>query len=75
MSVGALIRLALGLLKLVNWITARIDQAEWQRLGYDKALAETLVEFNHNLGVADTAVKTANEATPKERKDILEGDI
>lgn len=75
MSIGTLIQLALAMMRLASWITGRIDRAEWERSGFDKAMAELARELLRNVGLADEAVKQATAATPKQRKDILEGDL
>jgi hypothetical protein len=75
MSLSTAFSFVMLALKLANWITSRINRAEWQRLGYNQAAAEQLRELQMTLGIADEAVKAANSATPKQRKDILEGDL
>ena len=75
MSLSTAFSFVMLALKLANWITSRIDRAEWQRLGYNQAAAEQMLELQKNLGIADEAVKAAQSATPEQRKDILEGDL
>jgi hypothetical protein len=75
MSIGTLIQLALGVLRLGLWITARIDRAEWQRSGHAAAVADMTAAMQRNVGIADAAVRQADAATPQQRKDILESDL
>jgi hypothetical protein len=70
-----MIQLALAFLRLANWITTRIDRAEWRRQGFDEAVAAQMRELQKSLGIADETAKTANAATPAQRKAILEGDL
>lgn len=75
MSVGNIIKLALALVRLVNWLTSRVDRREWEKSGYRKAMNEQLKEMMKNIGIADAAVKEADSATPEKRREILESDI
>jgi hypothetical protein len=66
-----LIQLALGFLKLANWIAAKVDQAQWKRLGYEEAMRDQLVAFKATVGVAETAALDAAKMTPEERRKLL----
>lgn len=75
MSATALIQLALNIFRFANWVAAQVNQAEWKRLGKLEAAQEQAEIWKKTIGLADKAVTTAQKATPKERKDILEQDI
>lgn len=71
MSAASMIQLALGLLRLVGWITRKVDQAEWTRAGYDKAMAEEMAAIRGSVGAAEAALVEAANATPAERRKSL----
>lgn len=75
MSIKTIIQLALGFMRLANWMASRVDRAEWKRSGYNEAAAEYAVEWRHTVGIADNAVAEANSATPAGLKAILESDL
>ena len=75
MQISSLIQLALGFMRLANWIASQISQAEWKRQGRLEAAQEQADIWKRTVGLADKAVETAQTASPKERKDILEQDI
>lgn len=72
MSVTTLIRLALGLMKFVNWITQRISQKEWEASGYCKAMAEALAEMQVRVKSAEAELTKAKEKTTEELRRELE---
>lgn len=65
------IRLALGLLKLVNWITRKIDQSQWETSGFKKAMAAELAAINASVGIAKASFDEAAKATPEDRRRSL----
>jgi hypothetical protein len=69
-----LIQIALGLMRLVNWITGRIDQETWRKAGYKEALEEQTRILQASLEAADKAVEEAKNATPEERRGSLKDD-
>lgn len=75
MKLSTIIQLALALLKLVNYITRRIDQSQWEASGYKKAMADELVIINASVGLADKAFVEAENLTPAEKRDRLKDDI
>lgn len=75
MSVTSLIQLALGFMKLANWIASYVDRQEWKRQGKLEAAQEQADIWKQTVGLADKAVTTAQKATPQERKDVLGQDL
>lgn len=74
MTPGQIIQIVLLALKLINWLTGKVDQSEWKRQGYQQALDEQMAALNVSLGLADKAVDEARKASPEERhKSLQEG--
>lgn len=65
------IQVALLLLKIVNWLTRRIDQKHWTEFGYRKAMEDELRAIGENTGFAAQALKEAAAMTPEERRRAL----
>lgn len=75
MSIGTMIKLALALMNLVQWITRRIDQAEWKRVGADEAMAAAARQIAVNVGKASAAYINADKLTEEELRRRLEAYI
>lgn len=75
MNATSLIQLALGLLSLVNWITRKISQAEWEASGYRKATEDALNELKQRVQSAEKELIDAKELTPEELRRRLEEPI
>lgn len=71
MTVSRLIQLALLFAKIVNWITSKIDQREWEASGYRKAMEDELKAIGVSTGFAAQALKEAAAMTPEERRRAL----
>ena len=61
-----MIQLALGLMRLVNWITSKIDQAEWEKSGYEEAMREQVVLINKSIRVAEEAYQKAEQSSQEQ---------
>lgn len=75
MSIGQYIQLALLFAKIVNWITRKIDQTDWEASGYRKSMADELAEINASVGIATASFEEAAKATPEERRRSLKEPI
>lgn len=75
MKLGTLIQLALGLVRLANWITGQISQAQWEASGYKKAMADELAAIGASVGIAKASFDEAAAATPEERRRSLKEPI
>lgn len=62
-------------MKLVNWITRRIDQSAWEASGYQKAMADELAAINASVGIAKASFDEAAAATPEARRKSLKEPI
>ncbi len=71
MTAAAWFQLALGLLRLVNWITTQVDRRQWEASGYAKAMAEQQAAIAKNIGLADQAYTQAEAMTEEERRKVL----
>ena len=69
------VRLALGLLQLVNFVMRKIDQSQWEASGFKKAAILHLKASNESVGMAEDAFKEATKATPEERRRSLKEPI
>ena len=75
MNIGAMIKLALILMNFVQWITRRIDQAEWKRAGADEAMALAASQVVINVGKAADAYAKAGKMSDEELQKRLEADL
>jgi hypothetical protein len=62
-SPTAIIQLALGLIRFVNWLTTQISQSEWERSGYQKAVLDELAVIQKRAALAGQALDDAKKAT------------
>lgn len=69
------IKFALALLKLVNTIIRKYDQAQWEASGYKQAMADQLTQINASVGIATASFEEASKATPEERRRSLKEPI
>lgn len=69
------IKFALALLKLVNSIIRKIDQAQWEASGYKKAMADELAAIGASVDIAKASFDEAAAATPEERRHSLKEPI
>ena len=71
MSVSTLIQLALAVMQLANWIARKVDQATWEKSGYQKAMLEQIAQVNASVASAKAVAETAKKQTDKELDRIL----
>lgn len=69
------LKIALLLLKIVNFITRQIDKAQYEASGYRKAMADELAAIGASVGVAKASFDEASKATPEERRRSLKEPI
>jgi len=74
MNALQLIQLVLALLKLANWITAKVDQSQWEKSQYKQDVADQLAGIQASVGLANQALKDAKAMTPEQKKSILKDD-
>lgn len=73
MNAAILIQLALGILKLANWITTLISQKQWEASGFQKAMAEQQAAIAENIGIASQIYReTAAKSTEQLNRDLME---
>ncbi len=75
MNALTLLRLALGLVSLANWIFTRVDRAEWVKIGRDQAQKKYLEEYQATMAKAQAAVAAVAKMSQKEKEDILRSDL
>ena len=62
-----MIKLALAVMNVLKWITARIDQKEWEASGYKQAMSDSLAEVNVSVSGAKQHTEAA-KAMPTDAK-------
>lgn len=66
-------QLALGLMRLVNWITTQVDRHQWEASGYARAMAEQQAAIARNVGDAGQIYReTANRTDEQLNRDLQE---
>jgi len=68
------IRLAMGLISLVSWITRKLDQREWERSGHQKAMLEQLAKINLSVASAEQIYSETKKMSDAELDRILKDD-
>lgn len=66
MTPSTLIQLALGLIRLVSWITRQIERSQWEKAGYQRAMLDQLKAISLAVAGAERAYQEAEKATPEE---------
>lgn len=66
MTISGWFQLALSLLKLVNWITRKYDQATWKAAGYAEAMANETTMINQSVGWAAESLANAKNKSDNE---------
>lgn len=68
------IRLAMGLISLVSWITQKLDQKEWEKSGQQKAMLEQLAKINQSVVSAQKISAETKKLSDAELDRILKDD-
>lgn len=74
MTFITLIKLALNVIQLANWIAGRVSQEQWKASGFQEAANQYAAQFAETTGAAREAFAKAKAMTPEERRRILEGE-
>lgn len=65
------ISLAIGLLRLLNWITTKISEEQWKQSGREEVFLAKSKEFNKRMEQVKDIVRDNEDLSPEERKKIL----